>query len=161
MLILKVKCLLSKTNSEQNQSVGCDKTKTQPTQIVLFSILVLRVKSIQFRWESKGGSRYQNEFQLSLLAHWWEARGCIRMPGLSSLSGRMTLWIICTVIINTTKGVHDEGCGLAQWVASSSRKLPSLLSNGWFQKWIWAWFHNQTKNNRRPYSMEDWLKHVK
>ena len=96
MLILKVKCLLSKTNSEQNQSVGCDKTKTQPTQIVLFSIMVLRVKSIQFRWESKGGSRYQNEFQLSLLAHWWEALGCIRMPGLSSLSGRMTLWIICT-----------------------------------------------------------------
>jgi len=29
--------------------------------------------------------------------------------------------------------------------------LPLLLSTGWFQEQIWAWFHNQTKIYWGPY----------
>ena len=42
----------------------------------------------------------------------------------------------------TIKGPH---CILEQ------ETLPLLLSTGWFQKWIRAWFHNQTKINWGPY----------
>ena len=63
------------------------------------------------------------------------------------------------------------GCGLAQWVARLTRNmevvgsspitgpscfleqetLPLLLSTGWFQERIRAWFHNRTKINWGPY----------
>ena len=46
--------------------------------------------------------------------------------------------------------------GVAQWVARltavvEQETLPLLLSTGWFQERIRAWFHNKTKINWEPY----------
>jgi len=40
---------------------------------------------------------------------------------------------------------NDHICFLEQ------ETLLLLLSTGWFQEWIRAWFHNQTKIYWRPY----------
>ena len=68
--------------------------------------------------------------------------------------------------------------GVVQWVARLTRNwsvtpikgshyfleqetLPSLLSTGWFQGWIWVWFLNWTKRNWGPYGRLTYTGYVK
>ena len=84
------------------------------------------------------------------------------------------IWYCGTTMMQTL--IIPTLCGVAQWVARLIRNvevmglsrikgprcfleqetLPLLLSTGWFQERIQAWFHNQTKIIEGL--MEDWLK---